>query len=507
MKVLQKRLLVLTWSISVLGITLLPIAPANAAACSPTATDYQSSNSTFRVLAFTSVGTCDWISPASISTVDQLVVAGGGGGGSAVGSGSAGGGGGGQVISLLTQSITPATTYSVVVGGGGTSPTSVVAGGLGGTSTFNGSSAAGGGGGATANANTSISQASAGYAGGGGAAQAAYVSNGATGSSGYKGGNGLANNSDANFQSGGGGAGANGAGGAGTTSLAGAGGNGVASSVMTGSAVYYGGGGGGGKRMSANGPGSGTHGGGNGGQAGTAGSAGTANRGGGGGGAGGPDGQTTRGGTGGSGLVGVRYTMMSGTPSFTGTSKVGAAVTADNSGLTFPGSVTPVYQWQVASTSNGTYSDIAGATNSSYVIASADRTKFLRLKVFAQDSYGISSTSFLSVASSAVDSGTPSITLSIAAGQTVYRTSKSISVSTNSLPGKVKFLANGKAIPGCISSRSNAGNSFQASCAWKPSNRGNVGISAIFKPDDVAYSQGSASPQYVFVTKRSINRS
>ena len=113
---------------SLLAITLIsgllvsiPL-PANAAACNPTSTTASNGDT---ILTFSTVGTCDWTVPPTVTGIELLIIAGGGGGGW----GAGGGGGGGQVISVANLSVTPGTSIAITVG---------TAGGYGYTSTTNG---------------------------------------------------------------------------------------------------------------------------------------------------------------------------------------------------------------------------------------------------------------------------------------------------------------------------------------------------------------------------------
>lgn len=67
-----------------------------------------------------------------------------------------------------------------------------------------------------------------------------------------------------------------------------------------------------------------------------------------------------------------------------------------------------------------------------------------------------------------------SLALSTGLKSAIYRTN-SIIQATLSSDGKVRFLVNGKQIPGCINISST---SSIASCTWRPSNRGDMNISA-----------------------------
>jgi hypothetical protein len=78
-------------------------------------------------------------------------------------------------------------------------------------------------------------------------------------------------------------------------------------------------------------------------------------------------------------------------PTISGTAKVGQTLTSTNG--TWSGAPTPTYayQWQSASTSGGSYSNISGATSSSYTIQSGDAGKYLRLQVTATNVAGSAS--------------------------------------------------------------------------------------------------------------------
>lgn len=63
--------------------------------------------------------------------------------------------------------------------------------------------------------------------------------------------------------------------------------------------------------------------------------------------------------------------------------------------------------------------------------------------------------------------------------------SNSISVTSNAA-GKVTFFANGKKIGKCISIAVTSGNSYTATCNWKPAVRGYTKVSATFTPSVIA---------------------
>jgi hypothetical protein len=286
------------------------------ATCLPTETR----NDSATVLTFSSLGTCNWQVPDSVTALNVLLVGGGGGGGTWV----AGGGGGGGVTEQRAN-VSAGNTYSISVGAGGQGSlamggTALSQGTNGGESKAFGLTAYGGGLGASW---TSYVTGSAATGGGGGTASgtgsAATPDASITPTQGFSGGAGSGVGGDG-FPSGGGG-GAGGVGGSAVGKASGSGGAGKSSSI-TGSSVVYGGGGGGGchgNEITGCTNGNGTNGGGNGsGYVSTSpatgfllsGGAGTANTGGGGGGAGIPFSLAYNhalGGTGGSGIVIVSF--------------------------------------------------------------------------------------------------------------------------------------------------------------------------------------------------------
>lgn len=244
--------------------------------------------------------------PASVTSVDCLVVAGGGGGGNGLGGG--GGGGAGGLLHQINRAVVGGTSYTITVGAGGAggSGGSGTPGSPGSNSVFDTSTALGGGGGA---ATTSSATGGNGGSGGGGGGVSSSAGGSATqgdsgGATGY-GNNGGSNTPSSPAYGGGGGGGAGAVGSNGTATAGGSGGNGRTYSI-TGSSVTYAGGGGGGSNSSGNPAGSGGSGGGGAGGAQATGTSGTANTGGGGGGGG----EAFRtGGSGGSGVVILSYTL------------------------------------------------------------------------------------------------------------------------------------------------------------------------------------------------------
>jgi hypothetical protein len=132
-----------------------------------TITDVTIGGITYRVHAFTTVGTSTLVLPET-RECDVLLVAGGGGGGGVTGNGASGGGGAGGLV-FNTYSALQGQQYSIVVGDGGTAGGDALEnGGNGGNTTGFGLTAEGGGGGGGSSDYTTWLAGSAGGSGGGG---------------------------------------------------------------------------------------------------------------------------------------------------------------------------------------------------------------------------------------------------------------------------------------------------------------------------------------------------
>jgi hypothetical protein len=115
--------------------------------------------------------------------------------------------------------------------------------------------------------------------------------------------------------------------------------------------------------------------------------------------------------------------------------------------------------------SNGTTYSLT-STSSSYVSRSTDTTD---------------STAYGSVVIVLVYKGTTTATLSIPAGNLVYRQATTIS-NTSTVAGKITFRANGKILPGCKNKAATA--NVAVTCSYKPSTRNSVIITATLDPTD-----------------------
>ena len=415
----------------VLTVAVIP-EMASAAACAPVVT----TDGLHSVASFTTVGTCEWTVPGSVTEVTYLIVGGGGGGAS-------GGGGGGGVITnhgISTLTVTPNAVMSVVVGaggvnGGGGSGNSIPA-TSGGNSTFGTLTAVGGGYGGT---NGRV-PADGGSGGGGGWDNPGQRISLGTAGQGNSGGR----TDRGGYGAGGGGGGATAVGGNARNQHLGGNGGAGASSTITGASVSYGGGGGGGVNANCgcdhpnSGGTGGAGGGGNGSSLGYGGgayfngTAGAANTGGGG---GGTDPESTLAGNGGSGIVIVRYLASSvpsnsGVPTISGTARTGSTLTTTSTG-TWSGSPTSYsYQWKRSATSGGTYSDIASATASTYVVTEFDVGYFIKLAVVATNGVGSSSAALSDPTTVVIDIAPTNTALPVITG--TARTGETLTTSRGS---------------------------------------------------------------------------
>jgi len=368
------------------------------------------------VLSFTRTGTTTWTVPVAVSTVRALVVGGGGAGGKSTNVGGSGGGGAGAMVVHSAFSVTG--SISVVVGAGAAQTTTFDRGANGSSSSLGTLVAIGGGGGgdwcdwgcqSSLSSRPQIPGANGGSGGGsgggldnslGGNVAAQTLPAGAT-SYGNRGGN-TANGW--NFHgAGGGGAGAAGQDRLSASDLPTAGGIGLASDITGVNVVYAAGGGGsggsttdfavGGSSIGGNGSGNNSN---------PVATNGVANTGSGGGGA-----QNGSGGGGGSGIVIVRYSIpaapsISTIPTITGTARTGETLSSSTG--TWSGSPTSYsYQWKRSLTSGGSYTDLAAATSSSYVVSDSDVGYFIKASVTATNGLGTSSPALSTATTVVVD--------------------------------------------------------------------------------------------------------
>ena len=471
----------------------------------------------FCVVEFRRTGSTTWTVPTGVTSISYLVVAGGGGGAGGQASEHGGGGGGAGGVLTGTLNVSPGT-INLSVGGGGDGGVANTAGASGTNSVLGGSITAigGGRGGTYFSPNAPYT---GGSGGGAGASQVLAQLTGSNGTAGQgnKGGDVTVAGTNARHGAGGGGAsfgGANVTTSGGFTITAGTGGDGLLSTI-TGNDRYFGGGGGGGgssaRGGSATGGASGGAGGGGAGStytgsSSTAAISGTTNTGGGGGGGIGIGGaNATVGAAGGSGIVIIRYALAPTVvlaPAISGTASFGETLTATSGNwANTPTSFT--YQWSRASTSSGTYTNISGATGSTYNLLAADVDQFLKVTVTASNTGG--SLASTSSATGAIAKTVKAATLSIQAGGLIYRQPKTLT-STATVAGKITFKVNNKNLPGCISKNASISNSFTVTCTYRPSNRGYIVITSTLTPTDSSFIGSTTSSERVFVANRTGTR-
>ncbi len=109
-----------------------------------------------------------------------------------------------------------------------------------------------------------------------------------------------------------------------------------------------------------------------------------------------------------------QVTALTGIGDIAGSTHIGSTLTA---GTLSPAGATATYQWQSATTSNGTYSNISGATSSTYTIMSSDINNYI--KVVATGS-GASYGTMTSNPTTQVDGWIVGRASSVLAGKYVY---------------------------------------------------------------------------------------
>ena len=102
-----------------------------------------------------------------------------------------------------------------------------------------------------------------------------------------------------------------------------------------------------------------------------------------------------------------------------------------------------------------------------------------------------------------VSTAISSATLTFTTGTNlIFNRSSTLSAATNSVAGKVHFKVNGKTIPGCKSRPANAGNTYTATCNYKPATRSPVSVTAILTPTSNLYGSSTVSSATYQVSKR-----
>jgi len=477
------------------------------------------------VVKFTAASTTiSWTVPAGVTAVNVLVVGGGGAGGTRAG----GGGGAGGYLYFPNQSVTENQMISVTVGAGGTGVLTDSA-NNGGDSSFGGLTVArgGGGGGGAVTAGDVARSGKAGGSGGGAAGNNAQTASAAIGlgtsGQGFNGGS--ATVLFAWPGGGGGGSASVGAAPTSNTAPAGKGGSGTLNSI-SGTSVCYATGGGAGTKVSYTAGAAGDCGGTaspNGGS-GTSGSitpaTPTANTGAGGGGSGWSDGDDLVGGNGASGIVIVRYALDTTPPTFTSPSSFSVAENIATSATAATIRVSESATVTISSGLDAARFNISRSDTDTAIIkfnlspdfeapSDSGGNNVYDLTLTATDDAANAGTQAITITvTDVVDTSSfNSLALAGSATTATYRTAVVITANVT-VASRVTFRVNGKVLPGCKNKlATGSGTSFTATCSWRPSNRGDVSLTASSSPTGAGISSASAGPISIRVSNRTGPRS
>ena len=95
-----------------------------------------------------------------------------------------------------------------------------------------------------------------------------------------------------------------------------------------------------------------------------------------------------------------------------------------------------------------------------------------------------------------------SLALAGSATTATYRTAVVVTANVT-VASRVTFRVNGKVLPGCKNRlASGSGSSFSVTCSWRPSNRGQVSLTAAATPTGAGISSATSNPVSVMVGKR-----
>jgi hypothetical protein len=95
-----------------------------------------------------------------------------------------------------------------------------------------------------------------------------------------------------------------------------------------------------------------------------------------------------------------------------------------------------------------------------------------------------------------------SLALAGSATTATYRTAVVITANVT-VASRVTFRVNGKVLPGCKNKTAAlSGSDYTATCSWRPSNRGQVALTAAATPTGAGISSATATPVSIMVGKR-----
>ena len=130
------------------------------------------------------------------------------------------------------------------------------------------------------------------------------------------------------------------------------------------------------------------------------------------------------------------------------------------------------------------------------------------LTLTATDLAGNSGTQSITISVTDVVDTSAFNSLSLAGSATTATYRSAIVITANvTVPSRIRFVVNGKVLPGCASRlTSGTSSSHSTTCTWRPSNRGSVSLIASATPTGDGISSSTAAPIRVMVGNRTGNR-
>ena len=176
-------------------------------------------------------------------------------------------------------------------------------------------------------------------------------------------------------------------------------------------------------------------------------------------------------------------------PTISGTTTFGETLTSTTG--TWSNSPTYSYQWSRAATSGGSYSNISGATSSTYTLVAADVGQYLKVTVTASNASG--SASAISVATAQISKATPTFSSWANVTKTFGDANYTVTAPTvtGSLAGSFGY------------SSSNTGVISISSSTFTVAGGGSTTITANFTPTDTANYNSASTTNTVTVNKAS----
>jgi hypothetical protein len=220
-------------------------------------------------------------------------------------------------------------------------------------------------------------------------------------------------------------------------------------------------------------------------------------------------------GAGGTGLIVIRYAPDLSAPTFTSSSTFSAAENIATSATAATIQVSESATVTISSGADAARFNIARSeTNTAIIKFNVSPDFEAPADVGGNNVYEIT----LTATDAATNAGTQSITITVtdvvdtssfnsfalagSATTATYRTAVVITANVT-VASRVTFRINGKVLPGCKNKlASGSGSSFSVTCNWRPSNRGQVSLTAAATPTGVGISSTTSNPMNVMVANR-----